>query len=53
MKPPELYPGKPLADKTIDLHEPNWIVLGMFGGYKFAMIQTEMGVDSHGEIEER
>jgi nucleoside phosphorylase len=52
MKPPEICPGKPLTDKVIDLHEPNWIVLGMFGGYKCAMIQTKMGADSHNEVED-
>ncbi len=50
MDPPKLE-GKPLTERTVDLYEPNNIVLGMFGGYKSALIQTEMGVDSREEIE--
>ena len=46
MYPPELEAGKPLTERTVDLYEPNNIVLGMFGRYKSALIQTEMGVDS-------
>ena len=51
MYPPELEAGKPLTERTVDLYEPNNIVLGMFGRYKSALIQTEMGVDSREEIE--
>ena len=50
MHPPELEPGKPLTGRTVDLNEPNNIVLGMFGGYRSALIQTEMGVNSRDEI---
>lgn len=53
MDPPEIHPGKPLINdrKAIDLYEPNWIALGMFAGYKCAMIQSEMGVDCNHEVE--
>ena len=51
-KPPELYPSKLIAEKPLDLYEPNWIVLGMFGGYKSALIQTEQGTDSRKELED-
>ncbi len=51
LDPPELYTGKHLTEKAIDLYEPNWIVLGMFGGYKAALIQTEMGDEIREEVE--
>lgn len=52
MEPPPgiKHNGKPL-DKVIDVHEPNNICLGMFGGYKCAMVQTEMGADCRLEVE--
>ncbi len=48
---PELHPNDPITERPVDLREPNWIVLGMFGGYKSALIQTEMGVNCRNEIE--
>lgn len=45
------YNGEPLT-KPIDLDQPNSIVLGMFGGYKCAMIQTEMGDHCRKEVEQ-
>ena len=49
LKPPALK-GKPV-DRPVDLYEPNNIVLGMFGGYPSALIQTGMGKDCREEIE--
>ena len=51
-KPPELHPNNPITERHVDLSGPNWIVLGMFGGYKSALIQTEQGVECQEEIEE-
>lgn len=51
MEPPKLEDDNgELLQKPIDLLEANWIVLGEFGGYKAALIQTEMGVDAHNEL---
>ena len=51
LDPPDLTDihGKPL-EKSVDLQEPNWIVLGEYGGYKAALIQTEMGSDAGPEL---
>ncbi len=49
---PELHPNEPITERPVDLREPNWIVLGMFGGYKSALIQTEQGVESREELED-
>ena len=46
LKPP------PFAEKPIDLFDPNWITLGMFGGYKSALIQTEQGARSRKDLKE-
>lgn len=51
-KPPELHPNKPIAERPVDLFEPNWIVLGMYGGYKAALIQTQQGSESRRELED-
>ena len=48
---PELL-GDDTVKKPIHLFEPNKIVLGMFGGYKAALVQTRMGNDCLDEIEE-
>ncbi len=53
LKPPTnftLEAGNPL-NKTVDLEGPNNIVLGTFGGYASALIQTKMGKDCRREIE--
>ena len=53
MKPPanfEFKRGEPV-NRPVDLNEPNNIVLGMFGEYPSALIQTRMGKDCHVEIE--
>ncbi len=49
---PELNPNEPITEKPVDLYEPNCIVLGMFGGYRSALIQTEQGVECRDEIED-
>ena len=46
LKPP------PFAEKPIDLFGPNSIMLGMFGGYKAAMIQTEQGARARRDLKE-
>lgn len=51
-KPPELQLNTPLIERPVDLYEQNWIVLGMFGGYKSALIQTEQGNESREELED-
>ena len=51
MKPPKIEDDNgEVLQRPIDLFEANWIVLGEFGGYKAALIQTEMGADSHDEL---
>ena len=49
--PPKIL-GDDSIKKPIDLFEPNNIVLGMFGGYRAALVQTKMGDDCRVEIEE-
>ena len=51
LDPPDLTDihGKPL-ERSVDLQGPNWIVLGKYGGYKAALIQTEMGSDAGPEL---
>ncbi len=49
---PELNPNEPITKRPVDLYEPNWIVLGMFGGYRSALIQTERGVECRDEIKD-
>ena len=46
----DLLKAPPFAEKPVDLSEPNWITLGMFGGYKAAMIQTEQGARARRDI---
>ncbi len=46
-----MHPNNPIVERPIDLREPNWIVLGMFGGYKSAMIQTGQGVKCRAKLE--
>ena len=51
MEPPKIEDDDgELLQRPIDLFEANWIVLGEFGGYKAALIQTEMGVNAHDEL---
>ena len=50
LKAPELNRKEPFAEKPIDLFEPNWITLGMFGGYKSALIQTEQGAGARKDL---
>ncbi len=49
---PELNPNERITERPVDLYEPNYIVLGMFGGYRSALIQTEQGVECRYEIED-
>ncbi len=49
-KAPELHPNEPITERPVDLREPNCIVLGMFGGYKSALVQTEQGDQSRDEL---
>ena len=51
LDPPDLTDtqGKKLG-KAVDLFEPNWIVVGKYGGYNAALIQTEMGNDAGPEL---
>ena len=51
MDPPALH-GQEITFKPIDMDLPNQIVLGMFGGYKAALVQTEMGGSSRKEIKD-
>ena len=52
LKAPELNRKQPFAEKPIDLFEPNWITLGMFGGYKSALIQTEQGARARKDLKD-
>ena len=51
LDPPDLTDkhGKPL-ERSVDLEGLNWIVLGEYGGYQAALIQTEMGSDAGPEL---
>ena len=50
MTAPELDP--PVAGPINLLNTPNKIILGMFGGYKCALVQTEQGEKCKNEIED-